>query len=186
MVYKGETFGGCMESCLDGQASAQERLYMYNLVKEIKPSLTMECGTWKGGGSPFAIHKALTEINNGIFHTFEVNQEFYESAVNKFPKKCKFIKLHLQSFVDYVSKMESESVDFVLVDSIDDPVLNKQVLIETFRVLKPSGHILIHDFGDYENIEINETELLTDYLKNKFGFVNYLENTTGLMHCIKK
>ena len=186
MRYNGETHGGCMEGCPDGQASAYERLYMYNLVKEIKPLLSLECGTWKGGGSTFSIHKALTEINDGKFHTFEVNQEFYESAISKFPQKCQFIELHLQSFVDYASTLESESVDLVLVDSVDDPVLNKQVLLETFRVLKPKGHILIHDFPDYEDIQINEIEVVKDYLKNNFVFVNYLENTTGLMHCTKK
>ena len=59
-----------MNNIPSGQMTDNEKQYIYNLVKNINSKLSLESGTWYGGGSTLSLAKGLYETK-GILHTFE-------------------------------------------------------------------------------------------------------------------
>ena len=67
----------------EGQMNPSERAVLYDTVMRLKPRYVWEVGTCRGGGSTYYISTALENLDNGgKLITSEVNQEWYEYAMN--------------------------------------------------------------------------------------------------------
>jgi len=137
---------------LHGQLWFEDRRLLYNTVLKARPSHCFEIGTWKGGGSTLFIGNALHRLGSGILHTIEINNEFYEEAVNKYkvnlPHLKPYVVFHLGDYREKYSKILKSGipVDFAILDGAEDP---KQTLeqYQFFRPFFKSGAILmLHDW----------------------------------------
>ena len=64
----------------DGQLWPKEREFLYNAVREAKPQLVLEIGTWKGGGSTLSIARALQDNGGGELWTCDADAAMTETA----------------------------------------------------------------------------------------------------------
>jgi predicted O-methyltransferase YrrM len=68
---------------IEGQLNAQERSFITNAILNapVKPRVTLEVGTWLGGGSTLHILRALEKNGQGHLYGIEANSSIYERMV---------------------------------------------------------------------------------------------------------
>ena len=71
---------------LHGQLWYCERKLLHETIKKYKPSVCVEIGTWKGGGSTLFIGQALYENKKGILHTIEIYPDYYNESLSNYQK----------------------------------------------------------------------------------------------------
>lgn len=122
---------------MEGQMWPEERKFLYNAVRERQPSLALEVGTWKGGGSTLQITTALQDNCGGILHTCEVNPDFYQEAIIGFANTSlnQHVQFYHQSSTELIKHLiqtqQINRIGFVFFDGPEDPQLN----IDDFKLL---------------------------------------------------
>lgn len=152
---------------MEGQMWPEERALLYTAVMECNPTITLEVGTWKGGGSTLQIATALQQLSkpkvvcdhttntpdiiannelraivsmkNGILHTCEVNEDFYAEAVRGF-----------------ANSSLSEHIVFHNIPSTD--------LIKQLIVTKQIPQFVFFDGPEDPELNINDFKLLDEHL----------------------
>ena len=192
----------------DGQMSENERNYITDVVKKLNPKISIESGTWYGGGSTLSIVKGLLNTD-GVLYTYEEHFDFYDVAKN-FYKNSEYvdnIQLFNLSFITGIDEFDDkfyESIDFVLLDGGDElpngdhkldvneyfDEYNKSENVQSFKILenkiKIGCHLLLHDWS----VDIGRGHFVKRYLEESgniknFEIINLLNDTTGLVHLKK-
>jgi len=144
---------------MQGQMRPEERRAMYNIVVDRKPSLMIEIGTWKGGGSTYILGCAAHEYG-GHIHTIEANKDFHASALRLFDSRMQillpYIDFHLGFSQDVLPDIlnKNEKIDFILFDGAEDP---DQTVLEYEMVekhLKKGAVMAFHDWKTSKTAKI--------------------------------
>jgi len=136
---------------LAGQLFAKERKALYDSIKDRRPEMCLECGTWSGLGSTYFLAHALKENDLGRLHTFDVKPwEKYgrtpEENLIHFELADR-VSFHLEDFIEGVKKLDLNKVDFVFLDGPEesDYTLNSFLFLED---LMPQGSVVfVHDWN---------------------------------------
>jgi hypothetical protein len=139
---------------MDGQLNKAERDLITSTVLKTKPSVALEVGTWKGGGSTLHILNAMKSNQSGHLWGIEASREIYnemianissagDDLVTMFTPIFGFSQVVIP---DFLKSLDGESkVDFAFLDGGDNPMEQ----IEEFQLLRESmpvgGMLLSHD-----------------------------------------
>jgi len=135
---------------MEGQLWPIERQTLKDLVLKNKPKVTLEIGTWKGGGSTYQIATALHELGEGHLYTcepdtslFTIANALYSEEQQHLPVTC------LNSYSnEVISAMlqRKEIPDFVLMDGPEDPDVCLDDLIQLEPNMKTGSIVAFHDW----------------------------------------
>jgi predicted O-methyltransferase YrrM len=141
---------------IQAQLNPAERgiLVDYLLKSESPPSVTVEVGTWLGGGSTLHILRELVRLGNGHLYGIEADASIYQAMVANIRKAIpdgldRFTPLFGFSQVVLPKWIQEQghglTIDFVFLDGGDSP--GEQ--ITEFQLLDPyipvGGRLLSHD-----------------------------------------
>jgi predicted O-methyltransferase YrrM len=149
-----------------------ERALLYRSVLEQRPTIALEVGTWKGGGSTLQITTALQDLNHGHLYTCEVDPAFYKQAVASYEASplAKYVTFHQLPSTDLIKKLfESRLVpSFVFFDGPEDALLN----LNDFKLLEERLELgacfCMHDWDlgiRPDGMQSQKAELLRPYLE---------------------
>ncbi|HWD18433.1 MAG TPA: class I SAM-dependent methyltransferase [Verrucomicrobiae bacterium] len=151
-----ETTHATPSTVIDGQLNPAERAFITKAVREdlVKPEITVEVGTWLGGGSTLHILRALQANGTGHLWGVEASQDIYEKmlanirlgapdAAERFTPLFGFSTVVLPEWLATLAP--DAKIDFVFLDGGDKPYEQ----IEEFRLLAPrlrtGGILMAHD-----------------------------------------
>ncbi|MBI3663838.1 MAG: class I SAM-dependent methyltransferase [Acidobacteria bacterium] len=145
-------YEGCLE--VPGQLWYVDRKLLYGAIREHKPQVVFEVGTWYGGGSTYFISQALFENGSGVLHTIEENAEAHERAKENYQRHLPHLLPHVRFHAGKSTEVypallrETAKVDAVFLDGALDA---KQTLTE-FEMfaprLEPGALLLAHDWDN--------------------------------------
>lgn len=187
-----------------GQLSKVERDYLYKITTEIRPNIVLESGTWYGGGSTYAIYKALRDMRYGMLLTYESCERFWKIA-NDFYADSPFIMCLNLEFTERMEKADGDpmwnDVGMVFLDGGDEDENGKLKLPEesypeasenlaAFKIIERNAisgtHVLCHDW----NINGGRGTFIKSYLQSTnyegWTLTKVIPETTGLAHLIRK
>jgi hypothetical protein len=195
-----------MNNIPSGQMTDNEKQYIYNLVKNINSKLSLESGTWYGGGSTLSLAKGLYETK-GILHTFEEHYDFYKIAKEFYDSSIyDNVKLYNSSFTNGLKEFSDDflkSVDLILLDGGDELPNGKHKLsileyindynnsenVQSFILLENKINVgcnlLLHDWSIIEGRGNFIKRYLEDTNNTKFELINIIPGSTGLAHLKK-
>lgn len=139
---------------IEGQLNSEERRILFEVVRETRPEVVLEVGTWKGGGSTLHILRALEANGYGHLWGIEASREVHDQMIEN-------IRLAAGSAAERFTPMFGLSqdvipnwllqrgpdlrVDFAFLDGGDNPAEQ----ITEFRLLAPlmpvGAHLMSHD-----------------------------------------
>ena len=158
---------------MEGQMWSAERRLLYDTIFEARPSVSLEIGTWKGGGSTYQIATALSDLQHGVLYTCEINTPFYLEAAKIYSESRwqGIVKCYNISSTQLINQLirNNQIPDFIFCDGPEDPDLN----LSDFLLLEPylrSGAVFcVHDW----NMDVREggvisikAKLLRPYIEN--------------------
>jgi predicted O-methyltransferase YrrM len=131
-----------------GQLFGIERKTLYDLVKQSRPLICVECGTWQGGGSTYYIASALKENGCGKLFTWEIHKPFFDVATdffnNKKPDLKEVIQLHLEDF--HIGLNNHSCIEFAFLDGPDTPEYNIKSLEMLSKKMPLGKFVALHDW----------------------------------------
>lgn len=166
---------------------AENRDFLYSLVKKIKPNLVAELGTYYGC-SYFAFAQAIKDLRlktslvgvdswEGDIHTGFYNDmvfETFKSLKSRFFSdngQYSFIRNRFELAVD---SFENSSIDILMIDGTHDYQSAKQDFEMYLPKLKENGIVLFHDVCvEWFTLKAYWNELIDQYpsrtIRNKYG-----------------
>src|SRR5262245_36850093 len=78
-----------------GQLWLDDRRLLWSTVRELKPAIAIETGTWRGGGSTFFIASAMHANGGGMLFSVENDPEMFAAAREAYRTKWR----HLYRYV---------------------------------------------------------------------------------------
>lgn len=150
-----------------GQLWVAERELLYETVRNERPDVAFEIGTWLGGGSTLFMAQAMYENQNGVLHTVETDRVIHEQAVAAYqaylPHLLDHVRFHLGSSEEIFPQIlgSLSRVDLLFLDGAEDP---RETLYQ-FRLFEPrfgDGTVLAcHDWAS------SKTDLVRDILADE-------------------
>jgi predicted O-methyltransferase YrrM len=155
---------------MQGQLMPAERALLTEAVKQYKPRVCLEIGTWKGGGSTYSIYTGLQANGFGELYTCEIDHENFNEASELYKNNH---RVHIFNCASYqlIEKMiaESKHVDFAMFDGSEDSKEN----LDDFKMLdahlKPGAIFMAHDWDQgvrVDNLTSTKSTLLRPYLES--------------------
>ena len=132
----------------DDSATLEERLFLYALLRAIKPKVAVEIGTHRGLAALY-MGAAIHDNGVGILHTCDPIDYEQRTNVTKFPSIANFIKVHLVKGKD----LDVNDVDFLFVDGFHE---EEHVLAEMEHFLPrltKNAVVVFHDCGG-DNVQV--------------------------------
>lgn len=152
-MYSGECLGY-------GQASSQERKYIYDYIIQNKYTSIIECGTMEGGGTTYAVYNALKDQQCGGLETFELDQGKYNIAKQKY-NTDHYVNCRNENFIDFIEK-SNEIFDMVLIDSTHNIEANTKIINEVLSKIRFGGCLMFHDYDfSYKDIFVKHPLFVT-------------------------
>lgn len=163
---------------MQGQLYKADRALLYDTIKQAKPNVVFEVGTWHGGGSTKSISQALCENKKGKLYTIEMMKNFYDSAIKSYNNEATdlvpFIEfIHGESLMMFPSILKdlalknktNQIVDVLFLDGCGTKSVggHKTALAEVKlfeKYMKPGGFLMMHDWCDVK------AELVKPYIKD--------------------
>jgi predicted O-methyltransferase YrrM len=140
---------------MEGQLNPEERKIITDRVRDSKPEVALEVGTWLGGGSTLHILKTLEENGAGHLWGIEANESIYARMLeniggagpriaDRFTPIFGFSDKVLPDFLKS-GELAGRPIGFVFLDGGDNPneqILEFQLLADAIEV---GGVLLSHD-----------------------------------------
>ncbi len=159
---------------MEGQMCDVERRLIYNTVRELRPEVVVECGTWMGGGSTLAVARALQDNKLGKLHTFETDLGFYASALLGYVQEqavlLPFITFHLD---DFLTHRNMANADMAILDGPEDMYYTNACL--DILGVGDVNTIILHDWKEGKCAEASHHLGLHGYI-----LVTELDTLTGM------
>lgn len=137
---------------VDDSSSKTEQLFLYALIRAIKPKVVVEIGTHRGLTALY-MAAALHENGEGILHTTDPFEYGQEEHIGKHPELKRQIMIHKKRGKD----LDVSDVDFLFVDGFHE---KEHVLAEMAHFmprLSKKAVVIFHDcWGDNEMVGVNE------------------------------
>jgi predicted O-methyltransferase YrrM len=179
---------------MQGQLFDAERALVHDVVLTHKPLLSLEIGTWKGGGSTYSIYTALKKNGSGHLHTCELDSQNYLEASALYADNHEVTVYHCKG-IELLTKLKANEakIDLALFDGSEDPTEN----LEDFKVFDslvgPGAVFLAHDWDLDVRVDggkSTKSVLLRPYLES----LSYWEVRTvltapvsvGLVYAVKR
>jgi hypothetical protein len=156
--------------CMEGQLSIKERRLLYRTIREERPRIVFEIGTWNGGGSTYFLLSALYNNDRGQLYTTEADKEHYEHAVELYQKGDlaylgSRVTFYNHRAVDIINLLSVKSeIDIMLIDGSDDPTMALYEFAYARRHIPIDGLVICHDWGE------GKTSKLKPVLENDSDF----------------
>ena len=184
---------------LTGQLFPEERKALYDSIKDCRPEICLECGTWSGLGSTYFLAHALKENDFGELHTFDI--KLWEKH-GRTPEEnlihfelADRVSFHLEDFTEGVKKLNLNKVDFAFLDGPEesDYTLNSFLLLED--LLHQGSVVFVHDWNtssdkperDGETPKCGAIKEYLDNSKNRWELSVVVPDTpSGLAKITKK
>lgn len=137
---------------LRGQLWYAERKLLYETVREHKPQLCFEIGTWRGGGSTLFISQALHDNGGGTLHTVEIDKTFHDDAIANYrtylPHLMQHVAFHLGDYrAIYKPVLEAaKAVDFLILDGAEDAQQTLDQYNFFLPYIRPGTVLMVHDW----------------------------------------
>ena len=161
---------------MEGQLWPVERQLLYDTVFETKPSILLEIGTWKGGGSTYQIATALSNLRHGVLHTCEINTPFYLEAAKIYggSRWQGIVKCYNIPSTQLINQLigDNQIPDFIFCDGPEDPDLNLSDFLLLEPYLRNGAIFCVHDW----DMNIREGGVVS--MKAKL-LKPYIENSTN-------
>ncbi len=120
-----------------GPVQDDEALFLFGLVKTVRPKTVIEFGYYQGYSS-YNFLKALDE--DAKLYSYDINP--------KTPHNDKRFKFHQKSQTDFIfSDVDNRKIDLVFFDSVHYMKLNTITYEKLKNYLAPNAIIVIHDTG---------------------------------------
>lgn len=173
-----------------GQLFDCERVMLHEAVLRKRPLMSIEIGTWRGGGSTYQIVSALQKLGCGHLYTCDINPEYVAEARSfygqeQFIKYCTPTLMQSTEFIKSILE-EFGSPDFVFFDGSECP---NESLVD-FKMLENwlvSGAVFM--MHDWLTPESHKADLLRPYLEAHTGWriVSVLRppDSVGLVEAVK-
>lgn len=155
-----------------GYAGLKDCLFLYLLVREFKPKIIFEIGTWIGASSSF-MAEALERNNQGKLYTCDINQ--YNCIPDCYNNRVVYINDHSSQALERLKEF-GEKIDLVFADGeVDETTAN--LLYE----LKSTSFIFAtHDFKPPRDKGIaNLLQLKHQFLPSEFKWLIPTKQSIG-------
>lgn len=133
-----------------GQLWLEDRQWLFETVRALKPVVAVETGTWKGGGSTFFIASALYYNEAGILVTVESDKEMYNHAVALYDRRWPFLKKHVVFHHGdselLLPQIVPSTIDFVFLDGAQDTTKSLREFEFLAPKLRVGGVLMAHDW----------------------------------------
>lgn len=139
---------------IDGQLSPEERAFIASAVREVKPQIAIEIGTWLGGGSTLHILRALEANGAGHLWGIEVDKGIYEKMLANIRTAAPDAAARFTPLFGFSTEVipkwltclpDGSEVDLAFLDGGDNPLEQ----IQEFHLLAPriraGGVLMAHD-----------------------------------------
>ena len=167
---------------MEGQLLPDEREFLYNAVAERSPSIVLEVGTWKGGGSTLQIAMALS-LNDGILHTCELDKSLYDIAVKSYEgtlhdHRISFWNISSTELINQLIN-DDRIPEFVFFDGPEDPIINMNDFKLIEKHLPIGAYFCMHDWDTgvrIDGLKSTKAVLVRPYLEqsNKWEILRSL------------
>lgn len=132
----------------DDSATLEERMFLYSLLRAIKPKVAVEIGTHRGLAAIY-MACALHDNGMGILHTTDPVDYDQKTNVTKFHQLGNYIKTYLKKGCE----LDIKDVDFLFVDGFHE---EEHVLAEMAHFmprLTQNAVVVFHDCGG-DNVQV--------------------------------
>lgn len=156
----------------DDSATKDERLFLYSLIKMLKPITCLEIGTHKGLSTLY-MTQALYENGKGVMHTCDPINWDAEGNFRKFPELERLIRYNQIKGKD----MDVYSIDFAFVDGDHTaPEVMHEIKMLMPRLSKHAV-VIFHDCtgGSEVNIALENCGVSTWMLNSANGIRMYVQ-----------
>lgn len=132
----------------DDSAAEGEKLFLYGLIRAIKPKVVVETGTHKGKTSLYMAN-ALLDNGEGVLHTADPFEQWGQRGnFAKFPEFKDIITFHAIPGKD----LKIPNIDLLFIDGFHE---KKEVIDEVtalFPFLSPFAMVVFHDCAPSDNV----------------------------------
>jgi predicted O-methyltransferase YrrM len=152
-----------------GQLWLDDRKMLWTTVRELKPEIAVESGTWRGGGSTFFIASAMHRNGFGVLHTFECNAAMHAEAKMRYEGPWRHLRPHVRlhhgdsvlMIPRVFEQLKHPRIDFVFIDGGEDAVKGEFMIL--WPRLRVGGVLCSHDYYNGKKIpELEEMARGTD------------------------
>lgn len=174
-----------------GQLWLDDRRLLWQTVRELKPKLAAETGTWRGGGSTFFITSAMKMNGFGLLYSVENDRTAFYDAEWAYGKKWSHLRPHLHltfgnSLTTYRALLREVKLDFVMLDG------GEAVTSAEFDLLAPKvrvgGVVMVHDWYSGKRVPRLEEEAIDgkwELMVIGTGDGNFESGSVGLAKAVK-
>ncbi len=138
---------------MEGQLWPAERSFLHMAIRRYRPTVCLEVGTWKGGGSTWQIVTALEANRRGRLWTCEPDHEHFAAAKavytdRKSNRFGRLVELHNCTGAALIAKLKANNKipDFVIFDGPEDPQINFDDFQSLHGWVKPGCVFICHDW----------------------------------------
>jgi predicted O-methyltransferase YrrM len=133
-----------------GQLWYDDRKWLFETVRELKPAHAVETGTWMGGGSTYFISSALYYNGAGKLITVENDPTMYHTATNLYQTRWPFLLPHVQFVLGdsrtVLPPVLPEVLDFIFLDGNQDHEITRNEFLLLTPRLRVGGILMAHDW----------------------------------------
>lgn len=176
-----------------GQLWVPDRQLLYNTVRELKPSVVVESGTWKGGGSTFYIASGIYDNGSGKLISAEPDFLCFKEAVGMYqhywPELAPYVELHHGPSQEVFPQVVPETIDMVFLDSEGKESMKWEFDFLTPR-LRQGGVFMCHDWY-YDKCDLFKPDLM-DTAKWKITHIigchdatDFMTQSVGMLRAVK-
>jgi predicted O-methyltransferase YrrM len=139
-----------------GPILKDEALFLYALVKMIRPKVIVEFGFSRG-------HSSLNFLSamdrDSVLYSYDISESAKEIAVNVF-KKFRNFNFLFKSQLDFLpSDIGNKKIDLIYMDAVYETEVNMQTFDKFKSSLSDHGIIALHDTGTWHRKCMDESHL---------------------------
>ena len=168
-----------------GQLWLEDRKWLFETVRDLRPALAVETGTWKGGGSTFFIASALYYNGTGVLVTVENNEGMHNIAKHLYATRWPFLLPHVKFVLgDSVSTLPATladaPLDFIFLDGDQDAEKTRAECLLLTPRLRVGGILMAHDWY------AGKADAIKCYLENNPDWKLETIGAEGVGGCFEK
>lgn len=132
---------------MEGQLLPAERIFLHDSVLAAKPTICLEVGTWRGGGSTMQIVRALEKLGKGVLYTCEPDKLCFDIA-SKGWEGNQHIELFNETSEKAIENLLQVAAipDFIFFDGPEEPEIAARDLAVLEPHLKAGAVFMMHDW----------------------------------------
>lgn len=131
----------------DDSAELEEKLFLYGLIRSIKPKIVVETGTHRGKTSLYMV-QGLYDNGEGHLHTADPIEWGQHENFKHIPELESFITFYQKPGKDLIV----ENIDLLFIDGFHEKLEVLAEIKALFPYLSPQAIVVFHDCDTATNI----------------------------------